>query len=89
MTAEEDGNPDSVEDITSLITPTAVDRFFAMVFNKQNQETYGNTKFRLFQSLGSLGDPKYNLSTPAGARKAWDVADTAGTWLGSPIAKRL
>ena len=76
------GDPDAVSDVTSLITPTAVDRLVAMVFNQEHRETYGNTKFRLFQSLGSLGDPSLNLSTPEGARKAWDVANTAGTWLG-------
>ena len=76
------GDPDELTDVTSMLTPTAFDRFFAMVFDQQHRDTYGNTKFRLFQSLGSLGNPEFNMSTPEGARNAWGIADTAGTWLG-------
>ena len=58
-----------------------MNRSAALLFDEQNRAAIGNTKLRLFQSLGVSGDPKYNFADPAGARAAWDTASAVGTWL--------
>ena len=76
------GDPQDLGEALGYFTPTTFKRIVAMAFDETHRDTYGNTKFRLFQALGAIGDPKFNLSTTEGARHSWDVANTAGTWLG-------
>ncbi|RLA61003.1 MAG: hypothetical protein DRQ89_12030 [Epsilonproteobacteria bacterium] len=76
------GEVQELSDVAKAFEPTTLQRMVSAVFNEENRESLGNIKFRLFESLGMSGDPTYDMSNPSGAAHAWDVADTAGTWLG-------
>jgi len=70
-------------DVAQGFMPTVFNRLISAVFDESAREALGNTKLRLFQSIGISGDPEYNIMTnPENARKAWDIANTAGSWLG-------
>ena len=75
------GGIEELSDVQQGFFPTTVNRIAALVFDEQQREAMGNTKLRLFQSLGVSGDEKYNFTDPAGAQAAWDTASTVGTWL--------
>ena len=70
-------------DVAQGFMPTVFNRILSAAFDESAREALGNTKLRLFQSIGISGDPEYNIMTnPANASKAWDIANTAGSWLG-------
>ena len=74
---------DDVADVAQGFLPTVYNRLVSAAFDEQARETMGNTKLRLFESIGISGDPEYNImANPANAAKVWDLADKAGSWLG-------
>ena len=75
------GEIESLAEVQQGFQPTVINRMAAAVFNEQHRESMGNTKLRLFQSLGISGDPRYDFASPSGAQAAWDIADTVGTAL--------
>jgi len=75
------GEIDELDDVLTGFAPTTINRLTGWIFSEQAREMLGTTKLRLFQSLGLSGDPNFDLTTPEGSRKAWDIANTTGTWL--------
>ena len=76
------GDIDAFTDVATGVLPTVFRRLVANVFDEEHRAQLGTTKYRIFQSIGMSGDPTYNMATPDGARKAWDLADKTGSWLG-------
>lgn len=77
------GEVNDFADVPQGFFPTVFNRLVSAAFDEQARDTMGNTKLRLFESIGISGDPEYNIMTnPANAVKAWDLANTAGSWLG-------
>ena len=77
------GEVNEFGDVAQGFMPTLFNRIISAAFDESAREALGNTKLRLFQSIGISGDPEYNIQTnPANAAKAWDIANTAGSWLG-------
>ena len=76
------GDIEELSDVTKGFVPTIFNRIIATAFDEQHRESLGNTKFRIFEALGLSGNATYDLTTPHGARTAWDVASTTGSWLG-------
>ncbi|MEN8233786.1 MAG: hypothetical protein ABFR89_02545 [Actinomycetota bacterium] len=75
------GTIDELSDVPKSFMPTVLNRMVAALFDEQQRESVGNTKFQLFEALGMSGDPKFYMGDQESAAHAWDVADTAGTWL--------
>jgi len=75
------GRPTSVMDAATTFMPTPIRRMLAIITEESNREVYGNTKMRIFEAMLTSGDPRYQSWDPEGMRKAWEVAQTAGTWL--------